>query len=96
MDELMEEEERMSLAETPPSVLLAEDYERLRSAFQESARVEAAQRQTLAERAEQLDRAVAERDRLRRELGAVLTSPTWRAGRAVTALPRAIRDRRSE
>lgn len=73
-------------------VALREDHERLTAAFRESAaRERELTREDWPGRVSALQEEV---DRLRRELDAVLASPTWRAGRIVTALPRRVRAKR--
>lgn len=48
----------------------------------------------LSQREVELARLQAEVARLARELEVVLESPTWRAGRVVTSVPRAVRELR--
>jgi poly-gamma-glutamate capsule biosynthesis protein CapA/YwtB (metallophosphatase superfamily) len=93
----MAQKSQQPRVETPADVALAEDYARLRGAFREAVAHEGAELPSSGEpdAALELERVLQERDRLRRELDVVLVSPTWRAGRAVTALPRLVRDRRS-
>ena len=79
----------------PLPTALAEDYERLRAAFRESAVLERAHRAAAEATAAALQQLRQDVERLTRELDAVLTSPSWRVGIALTALPRLIRDRRS-
>ena len=98
-----------TLAVSPDSIrwanaseCLREDYVRLSQAFRESVAVERnTAAQLLALQVAPLTSPSSapasrnhETERLRREVATLLASPTWKAGRLITALPRWIRDRR--
>ena len=91
----MIEDAQQPLVETPTEVALADDYARLCAAFREAVGHEDALAARVSSVVVQRDDLRRECDRLQRELDAVLASPTWRAGRLMTALPRLARDRRS-
>jgi hypothetical protein len=78
---------------------LAEDFDRLRASFRTSVAREralsAVPDPVPAVRPPDPAPRKSERSDAERDLAAVLASPTWRAGRIVTALPRAVLRRRS-